>query len=76
MILEFIYYDPNDFKSLTGGRRNRTSNRMATAYTPIAPNIYKAGSSYRVRVRKNGKMQSAYFTSKKAALEFRKKVQS
>lgn len=43
--------------------------------TKIA-NIQKVGSSYRVRVQKNGKRVSKSFTSQKAALEFRKKVQA
>ena len=37
-------------------------------------NIQKVGKSYRVRVQKNGKRVSRNFTSRKQALEFRKKL--
>jgi hypothetical protein len=43
-------------------------------YQPVSQNISKENNSYRVRFSKNGKRYSKSFTSKKAAVEFRKKM--
>jgi len=43
-------------------------------YKSVSYNVYKTGSSYRVRFTKSGKRLSRYFTTKKAAIEFRNKM--
>ena len=45
-----------------------------TTYKRIAAGVSKEGSIYRVRVQKNGVRKSKFFTTRKAALEFRKKL--
>lgn len=45
-----------------------------TTYTRIAAGVSKEGNIYRVRVQKNGVRKSKFFTTRKAALEFRKKL--
>jgi len=46
----------------------------ATTYTRITSGVSKEGNIYRVRVQKNGVRKSKFFTTRKAALEFRKKL--
>ena len=48
-----------------------TVARTTTAYKRVGPNIYKDGNSYRVRYKKNGKMFSRNFTTRKEAYSFR-----
>lgn len=45
-----------------------------TTYRSIAANVSKEGNSYRVRIQKKGVRKSYSFATKKAALEFRKKL--
>jgi len=41
-------------------------------YTSVSTNICKENNLYRVRYQKNGKRFSKFFTSKKAAMQYRK----
>jgi len=50
------------------------TSTMATTYTRIAAGVSREGNIYRVRVQKNGVRKSKFFTTRKAALEFRKKL--
>ena len=43
-----------------------------TTYTHVGMNICKENNVYRVRFQKNGKRVSKSFTTKKAAMQFRK----
>lgn len=53
--------------------KKQTKGNMTTGtYEFISDNVYYDGTSYRVRVSVNGKRQSKNFSSKKAALKFRK----
>jgi hypothetical protein len=45
-----------------------------TTYRRIASGVSKEGNFYRVRVQKNGVRKSKFFATRKAALEFRKKL--
>jgi hemin uptake protein HemP len=59
-----------DMKQTTKtGRRNQV-----TTYVPIANNIYHDGSSYRVRVRVQGKTVSKNFSNKRKAISFRNQL--
>lgn len=46
---------------------------VTTSYKRVANNICKENNSYRVRFKKNGKLVSKNFTTRKAAIEFRDK---
>lgn len=45
-----------------------------TTYKRISKNVSKEGNIYRVRVQQNGTITRKSFTTRKAALEFRKKL--
>lgn len=47
-------------------------NKRTGTYEFISDNVYYDGTSYRVRVSVNGSRVSKNFSSKKAALAFRK----
>lgn len=47
-------------------------NKRTGTYEFISDNVYYDGTSYRVRVSVNGNRVSKNFSSKKAALAFRK----
>lgn len=51
----------------------RKTKSPTTSYKRVASNICKENNSYRVRFKKNGKLTSKNFTTRKAALEFRDK---
>ena len=69
----------NGLKKTKLKRFAKISNKIVKTIimkTRTLANIQKVGGSYRVRVQKNGKRVSKSFTSQKAALTFRKKVQA
>jgi hypothetical protein len=45
-----------------------------TTYVPVSDNIYHDGTSYRVRVVKNGNKISKNFSSKRKAVQFRNEL--
>jgi len=45
-----------------------------TTYVPVTDNIYHDGTSYRVRVVKNGNKISKNFSSKRKAVQFRNEL--
>jgi hypothetical protein len=49
----------------------RKTKSATTTYKRVANNICKENNSYRVRFKKNGKLISKNFTTRKAALQFR-----
>jgi len=49
----------------------RKTKSATTTYKRVASNICKENNSYRVRFKRNGKLISKNFTSRKAAIKFR-----
>ena len=49
----------------------RKTKSATTTYKRVANNISKENNSYRVRFKKNGKLVSKNFTTRKAAVQFR-----
>lgn len=49
----------------------RKTKSPTTTYKRVANNICKENNSYRVRFKKNGKLISKNFTTRKAAIQFR-----
>jgi len=49
----------------------RKTKSVTTTYKRVASNICKENNSYRVRFKRNGKLISKNFTSRKAAIKFR-----
>jgi hypothetical protein len=43
-------------------------------FTLIMPNVSKEGNVYRVRYQKNGKRYSKFFSTRKEAVNYRKKI--
>ena len=60
-------------KTTTWGRKTTQRSRR-TSYVAVSNNVYYDGTSYRVRVSKNGKKYSKNFTSKKQALAYRNQL--
>ncbi len=52
-------------------RRKALRKSLAPTYIPIAHHVYYDGSSFRVRVRINGKTNSWNTSDKKKAIEYR-----
>ena len=52
----------------------KTRRTPVTTYVPVASNVYFDGTSYRVRVIKNGVRNSKNFSSKRAAMQYRKQL--
>lgn len=58
-------------------KKNQVKETNQTeAYSAVSNNIYFTGTSYRVRVSKNGQKFSRNFTSKKKAYAYRKELLS
>jgi hypothetical protein len=53
--------------------RKMTTSRT-TVYESVGPNIYFDGTSYRVRVIKNGTRYSKNLTSKRKAVQYRNQI--
>jgi hypothetical protein len=53
-------------------KKQMKGNKRTGTYEFISDNVYYDGTSYRVRVSVNGTRVSKNFSSKKAALAFRK----
>jgi len=53
-------------------KKQMKGNKRTGTYEFISDNVYYDGTSYRVRVSVNGSRVSKNFSSKKAALAFRK----
>ena len=47
------------------------AKKGSTVYIRVAHHIYSTGDSYRVRAVVNGEKHSAYFTSKRKAIQYR-----
>lgn len=62
-------------KTTTTGRK-WTAKTRRTSYVAVSNNVYHDGTSYRVRVSKNGKKYSKNFTSKKQAIAYRNQLLS
>lgn len=52
----------------------KTSTTRTTTYESVGPNIYFDGTSYRVRVIKNGTRYSKNLTSKRKAVQYRNQL--
>ena len=56
-------------------RKTRNTTTVAiTTYQPVGPNIYFDGTSYRVRVIKNGTKYSKNLKSKRKAVQYRNEL--
>lgn len=62
-------------KTTTTGRK-MTSKTRRTSYVAVSNNVYHDGTSYRVRVSKNGTKYSKNFSSKKQAIAYRNQLLS
>jgi hypothetical protein len=55
-------------------KRTAKKKQPVTTYTSVGPNIYFDGTSYRVRVIKDGSRYSKNLTSKRAAVQYRNEI--
>jgi len=56
-------------------KKTTTKNRRSS-YEPVTNNIYRDGTSYRVRVSVNGEKYSKNFSSKRQAIAYRNQLLS
>jgi hypothetical protein len=55
-------------------KRTAKKKKPVKTYTSVGPNIYLDGTSYRVRVIKDGSRYSKNLTSKRAAVQYRNEI--
>lgn len=77
-VIYFRYISYLNFINMATTKNNsrKTSKKMTpkTTYTSVGPNIYFDGTSYRVRVIKDGTRYSKNLGSKRAAVQFRNQI--
>lgn len=54
--------------------KTKRAKKGSSVYIRVAHHIYSTGDSYRVRAIVNGKKISAYFTSKRKAIQYRNSI--